>query len=70
MQGLAEAVKDLKLVDYFDKGKRAYMLGIEKRDNPERTPSARNRWELGWDYEAKRFGTQMQRWRGEDRAGR
>lgn len=65
MQGLAEAVKasGLKLVDYFSKGQRAYMFGIEKRDNPERSPSARTLWERGWENRRESFQTMLQRWK-------
>jgi hypothetical protein len=63
MQGLAEAVKNLKLTDYFAKGQRAYMLGIEKRDNPENSPSARTQWERGWDNKRESFQTMLQKWK-------
>jgi hypothetical protein len=61
LPGLAEAVKNLRLVDYFAKGQRAYMLGIEKRDNPENSPSSRTLWERGWEARRESFAAMNQR---------
>lgn len=65
MRGLAEAVKagGLRLPDVFAKGRRAYRLGIEKRNNPENSPSARTLWERGWEQERESFAAMLQRWK-------
>lgn len=63
MRGLAEAVKGMRLTDYFAKGQRAYRLGIEKRNNPENSPSARTLWERGWETGRESFAAMMLRWK-------
>jgi len=45
-------------------GRRAYRMGIEKRDNPLNTPSDRKLWEHGFDLERESFGTMLTRWKG------
>jgi hypothetical protein len=46
------------------KGRRAYRLGIELRDNPERDPSARTLWENGYNLERTKWQETLARWKG------
>ncbi len=39
----------------IERGRRAFRLGIEKRDNPVNTPSERKLWENGYDLEREKF---------------
>jgi hypothetical protein len=66
MQGLREAVKDLKLVNtdaIVEQGRRAYRAGFEKRANPLNLPSHRTLWERGYDLEQEKFTAMLQRWK-------
>ena len=45
------------------KGKLAYRMGIERRNNPENTPTARTVWERGWDAAKVEFEAQQARWK-------
>lgn len=66
MKGLAEATKHLKLVNTDDiaaKGKLAYRMGIERRNNPENTPTVRTVWERGWDAAKVEFEALQARWK-------
>lgn len=66
MQGLKEAVKDLKLIDtdaIIEQGRRAYRAGFEKRNNPLNLPSHRVLWERGYDLELEKFSAMVQRWK-------
>jgi hypothetical protein len=66
MKGLAEATKGLVLVNEDDvvaAGARAYMLGIELRDNPRNKPTERKLWEIGWTKKRDSFTTLLQRWK-------
>jgi len=44
-------------------GRRAYRMGIEKRDNPLNSPSDRKLWENGYDLERESFATMLTRWK-------
>lgn len=66
MRGIKEAVKKagLKLLDrdaVIDSGKRAYRMGIELRNNPRKSDSERNLWEIGWNHERDSFSTLLKR---------
>ena len=37
------------------RGKLAYRMGIERRNNPENAPTARTVWERGWDNAKTEF---------------
>lgn len=45
------------------KGKLAYRMGIERRNNPENGPVARTVWERGYDAAQKEFEAMQQRWK-------
>jgi hypothetical protein len=66
LKGLAEATKGMHLVNEDDvvaAGARAYMLGIELRDNPRNKPSERKLWEIGWTKKRDAFSSLLQRWK-------
>ncbi len=66
MIGLKEATKNLDFgLSLIEKGRRAYRMMIEKRDNPERNPSARVLWERGYEQERQKFEAGLR-----DRGGR
>lgn len=67
MKGLAEATQGMRLINEDDvvaSGARAYMLGIELRDNPRNRPTERKLWEIGWQKKHEWFRNLMQRWKG------
>jgi hypothetical protein len=45
------------------KGRLAYRMGIERRNNPENTPTARTVWERGWDAAKNEFEAMLLRWK-------
>ncbi len=45
------------------RGKLAYRMGIERRNNPENTPTARTVWERGWDAAKVEFEAMQTRWK-------
>lgn len=45
------------------KGKLAYRMGIERRNNPENAPTPRVIWERGWDAAKVEFEAMQQRWK-------
>ncbi len=45
------------------RGKLAYRMGIERRNNPENTPTARTVWERGWDAAKVEFEAMQVRWK-------
>ena len=45
------------------KGRLAYRMGIERRNNPENTPTARTVWERGWDAAKVEFEAMQARWK-------
>ncbi len=45
------------------KGRLAYRMGIERRNNPENTPVARTVWERGWDAAKVEFEAMQARWK-------
>lgn len=45
------------------RGKLAYRMGIDRRNNPENTPTARTVWERGWDAAKVEFESMQQRWK-------
>ena len=45
------------------RGKLAYRMGIERRNNPETSPTARTVWERGWDAAKVEFEAQQARWK-------
>ncbi len=45
------------------RGKVAYRLGIERRNNPENSPVARTVWERGWDAAKIEFEALQARWK-------
>lgn len=45
------------------KGKLSYRMGIERRNNPENSPTARTVWERGWDAAKVEFEALLQRWK-------
>lgn len=66
MDGLKEAVKNIKLIDtdaIVKQGRLAYRMGFEKRANPINLPSHRNLWDRGYDLEQSDFTAMMQRWK-------
>ena len=63
MEGIKDAVKNLRLTDYLDQGRRAYKMGIEDRNNPVNSPSGRVLWQRGYDLEREKFQTMLQRWK-------
>jgi len=66
LKGLAEATRGLKLInenDVFESGARAYMIGIEFRDNPRNRPTERKIWEMGWKKKEEGFSNLLKRWR-------
>jgi hypothetical protein len=66
LKGLKEVTKGLKLPDtdaIAAKGRLAYRMGIERRNNPENSPVARTVWERGWDAAKNEFEAMQQRWK-------
>ena len=45
------------------KGRLAYRMGIERRNNPENSPTARTVWERGWDAAKVEFEAMQARWK-------
>lgn len=45
------------------KGRLAYRMGIERRNNPENSPTARTVWERGWDAAKVEFEAMQTRWK-------
>ena len=45
------------------RGRLAYRMGIERRNNPENTPTARTVWERGWDAAKVEFEALQARWK-------
>jgi len=45
------------------KGRLAYRMGIERRNNPENSPVARTVWERGWDAAKVEFEALQARWK-------
>lgn len=45
------------------RGRLAYRMGIERRNNPENTPTARTVWERGWDAAKVEFEAMQARWK-------
>jgi hypothetical protein len=46
-----------------NRGRKCYRMGIEKRNNPERVPSAQKLWEVGWEKEREVFQQLLDRWK-------
>jgi hypothetical protein len=46
-----------------NKGRLAYKMGIELRNNPEKLLSAQKLWETGWEKERESFTQMMDRWK-------
>jgi hypothetical protein len=46
-----------------DKGRLAYRMGIELRNNPEKVLSAQKLWEIGWEKERGSFTQMLDRWK-------
>jgi hypothetical protein len=46
-----------------DKGRLAYRMGIELRNNPEKVLSAQKLWEIGWGKERESFTQMLDRWK-------
>jgi hypothetical protein len=46
-----------------NKGRLAYHMGIELRNNPETIPSAAKLWEVGWEKEREVFSQMIDRWK-------
>jgi hypothetical protein len=46
-----------------NKGRLAYRMGIELRNNPEKLLSAQKLWETGWEKERESFTQMMDRWK-------
>lgn len=66
LKGLAEATKGMRFVNSDDvvaAGARAFMLGIEFRDNPRNKPTERKLWEQGWTKKRDWFTSLTQRWK-------
>ena len=45
------------------RGRLAYRMGIERRNNPENSPVARTVWERGWDAAKVEFEAMQARWK-------
>lgn len=45
------------------RGKLAYRMGIERRNNSENSPTARTVWERGWDAAKVEFEVMQARWK-------
>jgi hypothetical protein len=48
---------------FMAKGRLAYRMGIERRNNPENSPTARTVWERGWDAAKVEFEARQARWK-------
>lgn len=63
----ANLVKEAAANDKIaDKGKLAYKMGIERRNNPENpetSPTAHTVWERGWDAAKIEFEALQARWK-------
>lgn len=59
-QMVTEANRNEKIAQ---KGRLAYRMGIERRNNPENSPTARTVWERGWDAAKVEFEALLQRWK-------
>jgi hypothetical protein len=63
MKGLKEAIANVVFTDrgaIIDLGRKAYMFGIELRNNPRKTEGERKLWEIGWTQRRDEF-TEFQR---------
>lgn len=68
LKGLAEAAKVIKAAQQerdgiAAAGARAFMLGIELRDNPRRQPTERKIWGEGYASKQRWFSALLQRWK-------
>jgi hypothetical protein len=68
LKGLAEAAEMVKRSQRHrdgiaGQGARAYMMGIEVRDNPLGGQTERKIWEEGWTQKQYWFAGLLQRWR-------
>jgi len=45
------------------KGRLAYRMGIELRNNPEKVLSSQKLWEIGWEKERETFNRMLDRWK-------
>lgn len=61
---LKQATAHLNLLDrdaVINKGKLAYRMGIELRNNPEKVESAQGLWVIGWKKAEKEFDELLKR---------
>jgi len=47
----------------INKGRLAYRMGIELRNNPEKVLSSQKLWEIGWEKEREIFQQMLDRWK-------
>ncbi len=60
----SQMAKDAATNDQIAKrGRLAYRMGIERRNNPENAPVARTVWERSWDAAKVDFEAQQARWK-------
>jgi hypothetical protein len=70
MKGLKEAVAKVTFTDrgaIIDLGRKAYMFGIELRNNPRKTETERKLWEIGWTQRRDEFTDFLRRTGGKAR---
>ena len=46
-----------------NRGRLAYRMGIELRDNPEKVLSSQKLWEIGWKKERESFQQVLDSWK-------
>lgn len=69
MKGLAEATKNLDLNwkdRLIEKGRLAFKMGVELRNNPEKDETRAKLFKQGWELESAKFaeGQRKERFRG------